>query len=244
MLAKIDFKSRYYYHKLGIIWALIRPAFELLVYYVIFKTIFRNSIEHFELFLFGGLLVWYFFVEGTSKGITILQTKYHLIDNIQFDKKGLFLSSTGSALMGFGFNFMAYLIISISVGVNPFNFKFFTIFPLIIILVFGFIMGISMILATLSIYLKDIQHVWDMVIMAGFWLTPIVYSTAIIPEHLLGTYMFNPMAAVVISVQDILLYNRWPSTSLLGYFSIWTFLAIFIGVYVFKKFGHKAAEKL
>ncbi|MEL6122929.1 MAG: hypothetical protein AAFR14_04350, partial [Bacteroidota bacterium] len=148
-MAQLDFKSRYYYHKLGVVWALIRPAFELVVYFIIFKTLFQNDIYHFELFLFGGLLVWYFFTEGTIKGITTLQTKYHLIDSIQFNKAGLFVSSTLSALLGFGCNLLAYFIISLIVGVNPFTFYLFLL-PVLIFMLFIFIMGISMILATIS----------------------------------------------------------------------------------------------
>jgi len=242
VLAKVDFKSRYYYHKLGVIWALIRPIFELAVYYVIFKTVFKNSIEHFELFLFGGLLVWYFFVEGTTKGTSVLRSKLHLIDSIQFDKKGLFFSSTISAFLGFLFNLIAYIIISFSVGVIPFSMPF-LMFPILIILLSFFIMGVSMLLATMSIYLKDIQHLWDMVILAGFWATPIVYSMDIVPEEHQSLFLLNPMANVVIATQDILLYSRFPSSSGLIYLAVVSFVVFGLGVLVFDRFSHKAAEK-
>ena len=124
VLAKVDFNSRYYYHKLGVIWALIRPMVELVVYFTIFKTIFNVGVPNFELYIFSGLLVWYFFTEGTSKGYTVLLTKRYLIESIQFNKTDLFVSATLSALLAFLFNFSAYLIISLIIDHPPFYSSF------------------------------------------------------------------------------------------------------------------------
>ncbi len=243
VLAKVDFKSRYYYHKLGVFWALIRPAIEILVYYSIFTSLFKTDIEHFELYLFSGLLFWYFFVEGTSKGINVLLSKRYLIESVQFNKVDLLISTTLSALMGFLFNFLAYLLISIIVGGFPF---FWTMiyFPVLLLITCLMVLGFSLILSTLSIYLKDIQHFWDMIVMAGFWMTPIVYSQEIFLENLPWLLYVNPMAGLVINLHNVLLYGTPPDFQILGYSFALSLVVFFIGLGLFSKFSHKAAEKI
>lgn len=243
VLAKVDFKSRYYYHRLGVLWALIRPIIELMVYYVLFTNIFKNDIENFALYLFSGLVIWYYFVEGTSKGINILLSKRYLIESIPFNKINLILASTLSSFMGFTFNFMAYLGVSIFLGVPPMG-QAFLFFPIIVLITSVLIMGISLILATLSIYLKDIQHLWDMVILAGFWMTPIVYSETVMENSMGFLKLSNPMAPIVINVHHTVLYNRAPDYFLLGYSTGLALVLFVIGYILFTNFSHKAAEKL
>ena len=90
ILAKFDFKSRYYYHQLGILWALIKPFFEFLVYYLVFTIVFKSDIPNYALYLFLGIILWNFFEEGTNKGITVLPQRIYLIENIAFNKSDLF----------------------------------------------------------------------------------------------------------------------------------------------------------
>ena len=243
VLAKVDFKSRYYYHRLGVLWALIRPIIELIVYYTIFKTIFSTSVDNFALYLCGGLLLWYFFTEGTSKGINALLSKRYLIESVPFNKVYILIASTLSSLMGFGFNFIAYIIISFIIGAPP---EFPYVIQLIPILLVAtlLIFGISLLLATLSIYLKDIEHLWDMVTLAGFWMTPIVYDESLMLEKMPLLVYLNPVAPLVIILHEALLYDQWININYFLYAAVISFTFFILGWLVFSKYSHKAAEKL
>lgn len=243
VLAKVDFKSRYYYHRLGILWALIRPMIELLVYYTIFKSLFKSEIENFALYLCGGLVIWYFFAEGTSKGISALLGKRYLIESVPFNKFHIILAATISASFSLAFNLLAYIIMSIILNAPP-TWPFILYIPLILIILFLLVLGISAILSTLSIYLKDIQHLWDMVILAGFWATPIVYSENLIYENMPQMMYLNPVAPFAVLFHEVTLYHSQPSTDLIIQSIITSIVTCLIGFFIFNRFSHKAAEKL
>ena len=80
LLAKIEFKLRYYENKLGLFWALIKPLMDIAIYYIVFQTIMAQDIPAFASYLFIGLILWNFFVESTSGMIQILHTKKYLYE--------------------------------------------------------------------------------------------------------------------------------------------------------------------
>lgn len=242
MLAKVDFKSRYYYHGLGVLWALIKPLIELLVYYFIFSQIFVSDIDNFALYIFSGLVLWYFFAEGTGKGLQVFTTKRYLIESIQFNKLDLFISSTLSAFFGFVFNLTVYLIVSAFFGVFPLHINALFFIPLLLNLVL-LIFAMSLLVATTSIYLKDIQHLWDMILLVGFWATPVVYSYSLVAEKFPSLLYWYPVAGIIANGRTALLYTEIPDLELMGYNFLITIFLLIIGVLVFKKFSVKAAEK-
>lgn len=243
ILAKYDFKSRYYYNYLGVIWALIKPFFEFLVYYVVFTYFFPGTVENFALYLFLGLILWYFFLEGTNKGINILQQKRYLLENIPFNRGDLLISTTFSAFMAFMFNMVVYLLLSLSLGIIPFHVSI-VYFPFLMFIYFLLVMGFGMILATISIHFKDIQHLWDMFMLAGLWLTPILYDKQMIVDNLPVLIYANPVSGIIINVREVLLYGNDPDFQLLGFNILYTIVVFAIGFFVFRTYSHKAAEKL
>lgn len=243
VLAQVDFKSRYYYHRLGVLWALIRPIVELIVYYTIFNTIYQTTIDNFALYLFGGLLLWYYFSEGTKKGIDALLSKRYLIESVPFNKVYIIVAATISSFMGFCFNFLAYIFVSIFLDAPPIFPYAFQLIPIIL----GFtilIMGVCLILSTLSIYLKDIQHLWDMVILVGFWITPIVYDETLMIDRMPSLLYINPVAPFVITLHQAILYNETIDWVLYFQGLLIAISFLILGLILFTKFSHKAAEKL
>src|SRR5215207_6383091 len=86
MLAKIEFKLRYYENKLGLLWALLKPVMDICIYYVAFKIILKQNIPAFASYLFIGLIIWNFFVESTTGTIQILQIKKFLYEYSNMNK--------------------------------------------------------------------------------------------------------------------------------------------------------------
>lgn len=242
ILAKFDFKKRYYDNGLGILWALLNPLFQLVIYYLVFTYILGNKVPNFALYLFSGLLIWMFFSQGTRKGITVLKTKRYLIENINFKKLDLFYAATFSALFGFLFNFMAYLIISLVMGI-PFSFSLIYV-PVLITNLFLLILAISILLGTINIYLKDINHVWDIVILAGFWSTPIIYDQQLVIDKFPLLLYLNPVAGIMVNTRNTALYGREPDYYLMIYGIVFTLVFLGLSIILFKKFSAKAAEKL
>jgi len=242
LLAKIDFKKRYYDNGLGILWALINPLCRFVVYYFAFTYIFPQRIQNYALYLFSGLIIWFFFAQGTKKGIKLLKTKKYLIESIQFKHFDLFVASTLSASYSFMFNFIAYFIVSFIYGVGLHS-AMLWLFPLVFNIIL-LVLGISVLLATINIYLRDIEHLWDIMVLAGFWATPIIYSHEITMVKLPFLQYINPVAGIIINLRETVLYGNAPYYHLIVHDLIYAAVLFIIARFLYEKFSHKAVEKL
>ena len=108
ILAKTDFKIRYYGTFLGLVWALINPLFRLSVYYIVFSLVIEHNIPNYGLHIFSGLVIWMFFLEGTKKGLNMIKSKRYLLENVDFNKLDIYISAVLSSLMGLLFNIFVY----------------------------------------------------------------------------------------------------------------------------------------
>lgn len=243
LLAKVDFTKRYYDTGLGVVWAILNPLFRFAVYYVAFTYIIvtESRPASFALYLFSGLIVWLFFGGGARKGIALLKTKRYLIENIQFNQFDLFFASILSAFYAFAFNFLAYFLASLLYG-TPIHPTLLWL-PLLFLNLIVLTMGMSILLATINIYLRDIEHVWDMVILGGFWLTPVLYDKSIPMEVVPALQYINPVAGILINIRETALYGNAPYTHLIIYDWIYAIVLLTVAVFAYKKFSHMAVEK-
>ncbi|WP_431211987.1 ABC transporter permease [Puia sp. P3] len=93
LLAKIEFKLRYYENKLGLLWALIKPIMDMCIYYVAFKIIMKSDVPSFASYLFIGLILWNFFIESTAGTVQILNTKKYLYEYSNMNKLEIYVST-------------------------------------------------------------------------------------------------------------------------------------------------------
>src|SRR6266542_2978175 len=110
LLAKIEFKLRYYENKLGLLWALIKPLMDIAIYYVVFQTIMKQNVPAFASYLFIGLIIWNFFVESTTGTVQILHSKKYLYEYSNMNKLEIYVSTLLSNTIGFFFNFIMFLL--------------------------------------------------------------------------------------------------------------------------------------
>ena len=242
LLAKTDFKQRYYESNLGLVWALINPLFRLIIYYVVFTMIFQSKIENYALYLFSGLLLWMFFSETSKKGINILIVKRYLIENIPFNKLDLFVASTLAGVIGLLFNFFVYFVLSLFFSVE-YNITV-LYFPVLLLNLFILVFAVSIILSTIHIYVKDIIQLWDMFLILIFWTSPIFYGRDILFEKLKILLYLNPLSGIMNNVREVLIYGRSVDYYWLVYDYVYAFVLLGIGLVLFRKYFHKAAEKI
>ncbi|NOR86406.1 MAG: ABC transporter permease [Bacteroidales bacterium] len=242
ILAKTDFIQRYYGTKLGIVWALINPFFQLIIYYVVFTMLFAGRIPNFALYLFSGLITMMFFSESTSKGLTLLNKYKLILENINMKKLDLFHASLLSNLMGFAFNFFIYLVFSQFFSVE-YNLNFLYV-PLIILNLYLFVFAVQLILGILNVYFRDVNHLWDMILLASFWSSPVFYGKEVIIDNAPILLYANPLAGILINLRETSLYGAPPMLDilLLNFFQALILLAI--ASIIFKKYSAKAIEIL
>ena len=221
---------------------MINPLFRLVIYYFVFTHLIGNRVPNFALYLFSGLIAWLFFAQGTKKGINLLKQKKYLIESIQFEQLDLFISAILSVFFAFMYNLAAYAIIHLLFFI-PIKMTV-LFFPLLVLNIFILVLAVSILLATINIYLRDIEHFWDVVILAGFWLTPIIYPKEAMLERFYVLAYLNPMAGIVINIRETVLYGQPPLYNFLIYDMLYAIVLLVIAIYLYKTYAHKAVEKL
>jgi ABC-2 type transport system permease protein len=245
LLAKIEFKLRYYENRLGLLWALIKPLMDIAIYYIVFQKIMKQSIPAFASYLFIGLILWNFFIESTSGTVQILNTKKYLYEYSNMNKLEIYISTIFSNSIGFFFNFIMFLIFynfleKISIGLSPYNFWIIVIFLNVFILS----LATSLILSTIYIIAKDITQIWTVFTSFLFFLSPIFYKLSTFKETLPNFDLANPIAGIIINARRIMMEGKNPDFHLLFFDLGYALLLLSMGLILLNKLGSKAAEKL
>jgi ABC-type polysaccharide/polyol phosphate export permease len=245
LMAKIEFKLRYYENKLGLLWALIKPVSEIVIYYVAFELIMKQGVPNFISFLFIGLIMWNFFVESTTGTIQILNTKKYLYEYTNMNKIEIYLSTLISNCIGFFFNLLMFTIYFhiFEKGVGPYSWNalyFIPIFLNLLIIALAF----SLILSNIYIIAKDITQIWIVITGLGFWLSPILFKLDKFREALPGLEYINPLSGVIINARNVLLFHKQPEWKLFFFGWLYAGALLVIGLLLLNRLGSKAAEKL
>jgi ABC-2 type transport system permease protein len=213
-LVRKDLKVKYQGSVLGFLWSLANPLLVLVVYTFVFQVVLKTGIPQFGFYLLSGLLLWNAFAGavGTSAGAVVGNAG--LVKKVRFPLSVLPLSAVGFALVHFVLQLVVLLVALVVSGHTDFAGPQLLLAVPAIGVALLFMVALSFLVAGLNVRYRDTQHVVEVVLMAGFWLNPIVYSvslvrTALEPHGLFWAYFLNPMAGVVTAMQRAL-YARNP----------------------------------
>lgn len=241
-LAWSDFKLRYKSSALGFVWSLLDPLLMLLVLYIVFTNLMRVQVEHYQLFLLLGIILWNFFDRGTSMSIWGIIGKPSLVQKVYFPRDILVISTCITALMMTTLEFVVFIIFMAVFRVIP----GITIayFPILFVFEFLIILGLSMTMASLNVYFRDVQFVWRLIVQVGFFATPILYPITIFPENIRWIVMLNPMARIITILRDCTLYQTAPELSSVVYVAMCSIVLLLFGYFIFDHLEPKFAEAI
>jgi ABC-2 type transport system permease protein len=245
LLAKIEFKLRYYENKLGLFWALLKPILDVMIYYLVFQVILQQDVPAFASYLFLGLIIWNFFVESTSGTIQILNTKKYLYEYSNMNKLEIYVSTLVSNSIGFFFNLVMFVVFYsfIEPQSNGASVNNFWIIPLFLNL-FILSLALSLILSCVYIIAKDITQIWGVFVSLLLFLSPIFYKLSVFKTALPSFDYANPVAGIIINARQVMMDGTAPDTELMFFDFMYAFFLLFVGLLLLNKLGSKAAEKL
>ena len=242
LMARIEFKLRYYENRLGLLWALIKPVSQIAMYYVVFQILMAQSVDNYVIYLFVGLIMWMYFTESTSGTVKILQTKKYLYEYTNMSKLEIYLASLVSSSIGLAFNIVIYFIAAAIMGIWPS--KTALLLPLIFINLFILSFGVSLILSNLFLLFKDITQIWTIVVGFGFFLSPILYRGDLFSTKLPVLDYLNPIAGIINNSRNILMYDKMPNWGMYGFDMAYACLIFAVGLFVLNKYSARASELL
>ena len=223
-LVRTEIKVKYKNSALGLVWSMIAPAMTLAIYFVVFQLVLGNRMPHFVIFLFAGLLVWNLFQLGVLTGTGVIVNNSAIVKKVAFPREILALAAVGSALVFFCFQAVVMAIFMVVLHVTPaVNYLPLLLLALFTAMVLACALGV--LLSAVNVYLRDMQHLIEVVLTAWFWACPIVYAfQGNIAQKLAAkgwaqwtwVYFLNPMVPLVLTFQRALYAQTSPTAIVNG----------------------------
>ena len=223
-LVRKEVKVKYKSSVLGAAWSMLNPVLYLGVFTLVFEVlnVFGGRLPHFAIYLLSGLLAWNLFSTSLAVGAKSVVDNANLVTKVYFPREILPLASVGTALVDFalqGVVLAAFMIV--------FRYHFFGInlllLPLSMLALLTFTSALTMWVAGLNVRYRDTQHLLGLLLLAWFWLTPIVYPSGVIytegiHREVFGVSLYhlffaNPMADIVFGFQRALYATVQPAGS-------------------------------
>lgn len=251
-LVRTDFKLRYQGSVLGYAWSLLRPLLIFLILYVVFVKIFPlgKGIPHYPVYLLLGLVIWNFFLEMTTQSLGSIVMRGDLIRKIRIPRWIIVLSASVSAVINLLLNLVVVIILMI---VNHVDLLRTTVFlPFILLEVYILSLGLSLFLSAAYVKYRDLNYIWEVILQAGFYITPIIYPmTRIASLTVKKLLLINPMAQATQDARYAVVTHQTITTSQVfdgGWHKfiphLITVAVFFIGLFYFKSQAKSFAENI
>ncbi len=222
-LTRTELKVKYKGSVLGYLWSMLNPALVLAIYFMVFSIVTKNGIPQFAIWLFAGLLVWNLF-NGAAMGSTgVVVGKAGIVKKVAFPRELLALSVMGVAMVMFVIQLVVLVLALLIFQITP-DFAYVAVLPLALLALLVFTAAVSIFLSAVNVYLRDTQHLTEVLLMAWFWATPIVYYYGLISTKVANNpgllwvkylYLCNPVTPIVLTFQRAI-YGRSDVTTTSG----------------------------
>ena len=234
-LVKKDLRGRYKGSVLGFMWTFINPLLQLLVFTLVFSIIMRANYEQYYLFLFVALVPWMFFGSSVQDGSTCIMRESNMVKKIYFPREVIPISTVTSAFINMILTFVVVFIVLLISGRG-------------INLVALLCLGIGLIVSALTVYLRDLQYILGIVVMALQYMTPVMYGAdmvenANVPQILKTIFNLNPMTPIINIYRQILYYKEIPDLSTLLVAIITGVVFVILGAIIFRRLQRGFAEE-
>jgi ABC-2 type transport system permease protein len=251
-LAATDWKVRFYGSALGYVWSLLRPLMLFGIVYLIFSEVLHAGagIPHYGVILLLAMIMYFFFSEVTGAGVTAMVDRESLLRKVGFPRAVVPLAVALVAAMNLALNLVVLAIFVALNGVSP-RWSWLALpIPLGLLLVFS--TGVAMLLSALYVRYRDVRPIWDVVLQALFYATPVLYPIEAVvgqSETLAKLALLNPLATLIQESRHLLSGAPTPAAVLGSPALLLVPLAILVavtwlGVRVFDRMAPLAAEEL
>jgi ABC-2 type transport system permease protein len=213
-LVRTDFKLRYQGSFLGYLWSLLKPLLLFLILYIVFVFFLKigKDIEHFPVYLLLGIVLWNFFIEMTVQSLGSIVGRGDLIRKIRIPRWMIVFSSSISASINLA---LSLVVVGIFMIINqvPIGYGI-LLLPLYVAVLYFLALGFSLFLAAAYVKYRDISYIWEVVLQAGFYATPIIYPLQMIESDLVRKLLLlNPVAFVIQGARNNVITEQALTTS-------------------------------
>lgn len=229
-----DLKLKYRRSFLGYLWSILNPLLIMLVMTVVFSTMFSRNIANFPVYLLAGRSIFEFVTGSTTQAMHSVNANAPLLKKAYVPKYIFTLAKITSALIDMVFSLGALLIVIVATRAKITGYFF--CFPLVLIQVYLFSLGLGFFLAQVNVFFRDIQYIYKAVVTAWMYLTPIFYPIESLPENLQFLIKgFNPLYYYVAQFRDVVYLGQFPGVRIFWGGWIMAILMLLFGIWSFQK---------
>lgn len=253
-----DLKVRYKNSVLGVAWSLVNPLLMMVVFTVVFTVLAGDPhIYAYPVYILSALLPWQFFAASVVGGANSFVGNAHIIKKVYFPREALPISLILANLVHFLIALPVYFalarVMNVPVIGGPLS-PWIVLLPVVIAVQVVFTLGIVLILGTVNVFYRDTQLILEVVMLAWFFLTPIIWDVSRLPETatILGlqlplarwVYYLNPMASIIATYRDILYWGWRPALDFFIRTAITALIVLAVGYSVFRRYSRAFGEEL
>jgi lipopolysaccharide transport system permease protein len=245
---KTEFQTKFARSRLGGLWMILHPVAQVAIYALVLSAVLSAKLPGIDnqyayaIYLMAGTLAWSVFLEVISKSLTVFVDNGNLLKKMAFPKITLPVIILGSSLISNILLFLAILVVFSLLGHLP-NAQILWL-PFLMILVLALSVGLGLILGVINVFVRDIGQITPILLQFWFWLTPIVYTIDMLPQHYKIFFMLNPMTSIVQAYQSILVYGTTPNFYALLYPICLSIFSLSLALFIFVRANEEMADVL
>ncbi|WP_084790392.1 ABC transporter permease [Methanosphaera sp. WGK6] len=235
-LVRRDVKIKYRKSVLGILWSFLDPLLMMIVLTIVFSTLFHR-VQNYPVFYLTGFLAYQFFRSGSSMAMKSMVNSSSIWKNIYVPKYIYALSSVLSNFITFLLSLVILFVIMLVLHVKFTVFIIFTSLPILALILMTF--GAGLIMGTLNVFFRDIEHLYSVFMMLLMYGMPLFYPEDIVPAAFRFIQTYNPLYQVIVCLRDCFLYGQLYPMYPLIYAMVSGVILVIIGLLLLYRYQDK-----
>lgn len=236
-LVKRDFKKKYKGTVLGMAWSVLSPLLMLLVMKLVFTQFFGRNTPHYTTYLFCGNLVFSFFSESTTQGMSALLGNAGIFTKVNVPKYLFLFAKNVQCLINFGLTLLVFFAFCILDHIT-FTWRFILlVYPIFCLVLFN--IGMGLILSALYVFFRDMQYLWRVCTQIIMYMSAIFYRVDKYSPHVQRLFLINPVYVYIKYFRVIVIDAVVPSLAFHLLMAAYALVAVGIGSLIYKKFNHR-----
>lgn len=232
-LVRKGIKLKYRRSYLGVFWSMLEPLLTMVVLTVVFGTLLGYDEKEFPVYILAGRLMYSLFSQSTTNALKSIRQNEGMIKKVYVPKYLYPLSGIAFNYVLFLISLVVLFVVSLVLGVVPTARIFLAIVPLIIL--FALSVGVGLILATLGVFFRDLEYLWNIGLMMIMYTSAIFYY----PENILNSSVswileYNPLFCIISNFRSCV-FGESMDGGMLLYSCVFSLIALVVGTIIFDR---------
>lgn len=211
-MVRKELKVKYKNSALGFFWTMLNPALYIIIFWLVFTKFQANGVPEFVVFFASGLLVWNLFTAALSGATSSVVDNAGIVKKVYFPREILPLASVGAAIVHYLLQ-LSVLVMMLVAFQHNIDWSLLWLLPIALVTLLVFVSALGILFSAINVYSRDMKHLLELILLAWFWLTPVVYPYKTF--HTSGFFGLiadliraNPMAAIITPFQKVIYVNE------------------------------------